>query len=402
MDFSTLLSPLTTTDFVDGPWERHPARLGPCSAECIAALLRLDDVDRILAEGRLPPALLSFNRGGEAVSPDRYRIQHSAGKDRVVESIDQPRAHALLAEGHTMVMAELQSWHEPVRQLCDSMAQVLAGRVHANVYITPSSCQGFGAHYDSHDVFIVQLVGRKRWRLRGAPHPLPLSGESFTRVAPSVGPVERELVLEPGDVLYLPRGHIHEAAAMDSLSMHTTLGVTVPRWADLVTELIAVASHEDVALRRALLPAMVRTGASADGVETATALWKRLMRPETLAKARARLARRFSPVTPPRTRHRLVDFARTEALDVDMVCGPQPGLAIRRDAAVGTVELRSSTQALVLPEILGEELEYIAGSTRFRVGDLPGELDDEDKLQLTRTLVRGGFVRCYGQPEATP
>jgi hypothetical protein len=51
-------------------------------------------------------------------------------------------------------------------------------------------------------------------------------------------------------------------------------------------------------------------------------------------------------------------------------------------------------RTLRLPARLARELEFLVtveGS--FRVGDLPGDLDDEGRLVLVRRLVREGFLR---------
>jgi bifunctional lysine-specific demethylase and histidyl-hydroxylase NO66 len=99
------------------------------------------------------------------------------------------------------------------------------------------SVQGFAPHFDDVDVYILQVEGRKRWRL----YP-PLPGHALPRyssrdfVEAEVGACMLDTILEPGDMLYLPRGTIHQAEALPSEhSMHLTVSAEQRRtWADLL------------------------------------------------------------------------------------------------------------------------------------------------------------------------
>ncbi|OLP83380.1 Bifunctional lysine-specific demethylase and histidyl-hydroxylase NO66 [Symbiodinium microadriaticum] len=67
------------------------------------------------------------------------------------------------------------------------------------------------AHHDEVEVFMLQLEGAKRWRLHRCPKgPLPRS-YCWDYKEEELGPPLMELVLEAGDLLYLPRGTVHKA-----------------------------------------------------------------------------------------------------------------------------------------------------------------------------------------------
>ncbi|MBV8592245.1 MAG: hypothetical protein JO212_19690, partial [Acetobacteraceae bacterium] len=59
--------------------------------------------------------------------------------------------------------------------------------------------------------------------------------------------------LEPGDLLYLPRGFVHTTETSDSFSLHVTLGITVYTWIELLTEWVQLSTHSP-SFRRALPP----------------------------------------------------------------------------------------------------------------------------------------------------
>lgn len=99
--------------------------------------------------------------------------------------------------------------------------------VGCNAYLTPSKSQGFAPHFDDIDAFILQVSGRKRWKLHKS-----VSDSSVLPRYSSRDFFKEELsdpifdqVLKPGDLLYLPRGVIHEAKSLDQDSLHVTISV---------------------------------------------------------------------------------------------------------------------------------------------------------------------------------
>ena len=110
--------------------------------------------------------------------------------------------------------------------------------VGCNAYLTPANAQGFAPHSDDVDVFVLQLEGRKTWRV----YP-PGAGdqEVWPRISsrdfePRELPKPTEVHLEPGDLLYLPRGTIHAAVSdRDSHSLHATISTGHrTTWADFI------------------------------------------------------------------------------------------------------------------------------------------------------------------------
>ena len=86
--------------------------------------------------------------------------------------------------------------------------------VQVNAYITPPENRGFAAHYDVHDVFVLQVAGHKRWHVHEPVvlNPLPDQPWQQHRAAVAARAAEQPLIdvaLEPGDALYLPRGYLH-------------------------------------------------------------------------------------------------------------------------------------------------------------------------------------------------
>jgi hypothetical protein len=163
--------------------------------------------------------------------------------------------------------------------LCDALQTQLDHPAHANVYITPGNAAGFTPHYDTHEVFVLQLAGKKRWSIYSPVIDLPHRSQVFTPQAYSGQTPIAEFGLEAGDLLYLPRGFLHSTRTSDSYSAHVTIGITVYTRADLLMEFLQTAivdpvqrkalptgfaGQEQAGLRQVLIEAMERLRGAAD------------------------------------------------------------------------------------------------------------------------------------------
>lgn len=89
---------------------------------------------------------------------------------------------------------------------------------------------GVGPHIDSYDVFLLQAEGRRRWRIQLEPDPACVDGLPIRRLARFRA--DREWVLEPGDLLYLPPGVAHDGVAIGPC-MTCSIGFRTPSWPEL-------------------------------------------------------------------------------------------------------------------------------------------------------------------------
>jgi ribosomal protein L16 Arg81 hydroxylase len=96
--------------------------------------------------------------------------------------------------------------------------------VNINCYISTPGIQGLDIHYDRHDVFILHLEGIKTWKVF---HPTVVDPTEKLKYKLKTPPVNiepyLEVELQPGDVLYVPRGHWHYAVS-DEVCYHLTVG----------------------------------------------------------------------------------------------------------------------------------------------------------------------------------
>jgi len=144
---------------------------------------------------------------------------------------------------------------QPLHSLLSLLELEWGCMVGANAYLTPPAhSQGFAPHYDDIEAFCLQLEGRKRWRvykpLEGQTLPR-VSSEDFTEADLKGHEPVMDVILEPGDLLYMPRGWIHQACTLQDSQEHS-LHVTVScqqqwAWADLMEILLPEALEASVA-----------------------------------------------------------------------------------------------------------------------------------------------------------
>jgi ribosomal protein L16 Arg81 hydroxylase len=136
---------------------------------------------------------------------------------------------AAIADGSTLVLQGLHRTWPPLVDFGSRLADELGHPVQINAYITPPQNQGFAPHHDVHDVFVLQVSGRKHWIVHPPVVEDPLDNQPFNgfkaRIASrSARSLDRHHP-RAGDALYLPRGTIHSAKALGETSIHLTVGV---------------------------------------------------------------------------------------------------------------------------------------------------------------------------------
>lgn len=153
------------------------------------------------------------------------------------------RLKTLLREGATCVVNRVERKSSVMGRLCLEVERFAGARTVANGYVALGSdrAAGFGKHWDTHDVFAVQVLGKKRWRLFGSTFELPLAHQksiAFKDSCPSTAVFDE--ILEEGDLLYIPRGWWHEAIPIPGQpTFHVAFGTHTAKTIDYLKWLCA-------------------------------------------------------------------------------------------------------------------------------------------------------------------
>ena len=398
-DFEYLIHPVNTGTFGQEYWEKKPLVVRRTNPDYYRGLLSLESVDFILSTSSIrPPLIRVVNKGRE--TPLKQLRAHRLGSPAVLlESLYEEYRN-----GSTIVLQSLHERWRPLADLCRSLAAELSAYLQVNAYLTPAHEKGLKTHYDAHDVFVLQAEGSKHWRIYRGPIHLPLPGQTYNQqVEP--GELVDELDLHPGDLIYIPRGFMHDAVAVDSTSLHMTLGVLPVTWAAVVLQAAESVIEADARFRESL---PLGFAANAE---------LKVLAKNRLAELLALLPEQIEPVTfiegvaeravlgrqPPLDGH-LLDLEGARLLGIETKVRRRLSLQWRLTVTGAHVLLHFHGKTVQLPAHVESTLRFILEAEVFVAADLPGDLDDAGKLVLLQRLIREGFLTCVGQrlPDAPP
>jgi lysine-specific demethylase/histidyl-hydroxylase NO66 len=382
--------------FTTAYWGRVPllSRADELPGAGFADLLSPDDVDELLSRRGLRTPFLRVANKGSVLPTGRFTGSGGAGAE-IGDQVVDDKTMQLYADGATLVLQGLHRLWPPLIDFARALGDEIAQPLQVNAYLTPAGNKGFATHYDTHDVFVLQVDGHKRWRIHEPVLPDPLERQPWGGRADEVGAIADgepylDVVLAPGDALYLPRGWLHSAEAQGHSSLHLTIGIRALTRYAIVEELLHLAVQDG--RLRAGLPYGIDV-ADADAIEpqlteTVEALrdWLLTADPSDVAarlRDRSWAASRPAPIRP------LAQLAAAEALTPDDRITVRAGLLwqLTPDGAEH-VSLRLPGRTLRFPQFCAAAVRAVLSGGVRRVGDLPDLDDDADRLVLARRLLR--------------
>ena len=359
-------------------------------------LISPDAVDELVSRRGVRTPFLRIAKDGAVVATSRFTSGGGAGAE-IGDQVSDDRVLALFAQGSTLVLQALHRLWPPLVSFAAQLGADLGHPVQVNAYVTPPQSTGFSAHYDVHDVFVLQVSGAKRWNIHAPVLEHPLRDQPWTDRKAEVAAAAQatpviDAVLRPGDALYLPRGWLHSAQALGDVSIHLTVGIhAVTRF--MLLEALTALATEDAGLRASLpmgidvadpgqvtgdldatVESLVRWAGTADPVAVSERLRRRVwsaVRPAPVAPLRqAELAASLTLASTVRLRPHLRVLARDAGDDLVLVL---------------------TGRTITLPPAAGPAIKVVLSGAPFEVGELPGLAADE-QLVLIRRLLREAVV----------
>jgi len=383
--FAWLIDPMTPEEFENDFHERQPARFAARNPSRYSELLSRSDLDTVLGTHFVNHRDIALTRNDEEIPMRSYTRRGRIQPLAVARCFD---------DGATIIFNQLHRRIPALARLSVEIGRRFSSRVQANAYLTPPGAQGFPAHWDTHDVFILQIEGSKLWSLHDTKIRLPLREQRFSRGTPAGDPTE-EFELGPGDGAYIPRGRMHAARSTDQASLHVTLGLTAFTWAEFLVESISAAARGEESLRRNLprnfarddFPAAERKRLFEEKIVSVgtgfdpEAVWHRFAG-EVLAND--------VPLFTDLLRERF----RDDSLTFDSRLRRRAGLLIEAASEEASCVLRFAGRELRIPAHAAPAVRFaVTAENPFRVRELPDCLDPEGKLTLVKRLIREGILQ---------
>lgn len=207
-------------------------------------IVDLAHIDEMITSVRIPATNLNLAQDDAPLPLDAYCIGGSY--------IDKTRLLLLHEKGATIILRAAEQWSAKLNRLRIMAEEFFGCECQINVYLTPPGQKSTPPHWDTHDLIIMQITGRKTWRLYKGERTCPLADERFRIGIDHVSTEYEEINLQAGDTMYLPRGLIHEPVARN-YSVHVSIGIHTLRWHDLLSVALRfLADREGSPLRAGL------------------------------------------------------------------------------------------------------------------------------------------------------
>lgn len=386
-----LITPMSAAQFFSIHWEKAFCHISRHVPGYYDSLLSLPDLDGYFQRQDLHPAFVKVLTSGISSAPEHWTTPQQRRQTEPYRVIAVERLLALFNAGSTIVINAAETAFPAVTALCSALGNELTARVQANVYLTPPHTRGTLPHYDTHDVLVLQLSGHKHWCLYDIPEMLPLHEQPVCVEAYAARTPTYQCELRPGDVLYLPRGLVHDAITTTTTSVHVTLGIHADLWFHLLEEIVTLAQNDPV-FHQSLPHRLSSKADKSRFTETFTQRLHTLITHVDLAALLDRRAAAFVRHHLVDGRARFMDVLQVAHLSLDSVVSRRAHLAYRVEHRAHHLVITFAQQSLTVPRFMAPALALLWQEQPFAVRDLAGLLSDAGKVALVKRFVQAGFL----------
>jgi ribosomal protein L16 Arg81 hydroxylase len=378
LSLSSLIAPVAVEEFRSRYWERQPLIVHRKDPDYYDCLFTLQDFEEAVTR-----------------SPDYVKLANAVtNKNASYKGVMTEGLEAVLGDmraGGTLVLDQLHHREPKLTQLCRVLAAELGHRFQTNLYLTPASGKGFLPHWDNHDVFILQTVGFKNWKIEKQRRVLPGKGETMGDEGRELRGDLDSFVLEQGDFIYIPCGFVHAAECGSEPSLHITLGVNGVFWDDFLYAAVKAAILQDERLRHTLPLGFLQ--ASDDViVKRLRGAFRELADEAFLSGVVAQFKDELVRTYPLDVSDQIVDFFRPRPLSIDDVVGARRAIVYQMHDGADSVRVNYGARAIVFPSFFREALEFALNRPAYVIREIPGELEDEERVAFAERLLEEGLV----------
>ncbi|MGC4232768.1 MAG: cupin domain-containing protein [Niabella sp.] len=384
--FKSIVAPSSVEDFFNQYHEKDILHIKRNDEAYYKNILTSQEISNYLERQDIFYPSVRIVKNGKEIPHAEYTLKSTPiGHHRKDGIINTDKAFALFNNGATFVIQAGQRYFNNLSHCCLQLSQKFNSPVQANLYITPDKSQGFNPHWDTHDVFVLQISGTKTWHLYGFEKELPTKNQTFVSKGYEKDPIQT-IQLCPGDFLYVPRGYVHDAIADDGISSHITIGVLSFTWARYFNEIFP--QLEEFKTFREAVPFWKENLSSL--IKEKTEALKQKLSELDFDKGIERLNKSYRAAQPQPVHHYFESIRTISKLS------PGTGLALNEGVIYNFVkkeegnELQLLGKAIRFPDTAKPALDYIFNNKKFTLQDLPAEADAAKELAVQ--LIREGVV----------
>lgn len=390
--FTNLISPVTVKDFFQNYFEKNFLHVQRDDANYYHNVLNINELDRYFQARNLTHDFLRVTNNGGDYNPDSWtRFEQRSNTDPyrivVIEKL-----FSLFNEGATIIINAAQTAIPSLTSFCSSLEHELKTWVQPNIYITPPESQGFVPHFDPHDVFVIQITGRKKWLLYDYPEKLPVSVRSVSDYEYEKKEPDHIVEMQAGDLLYMPRGTVHFAKSYDEAAIHVTVGLMARCWFHLLKDLVEVA-QEDVAFRKMLPLGLQSEDDKTNFIEEFGQKLKELMAKTDIRSLVNNNHANFVERRLIDRQGHFTDLLQAEKIKLETVVTKRAGIDYLLEQNGKDICIKFSAEKIYLPSYLSDSLDLFLYDKPFAVSEIKGLISDSGKISLVKRFVQSGFLK---------
>jgi ribosomal protein L16 Arg81 hydroxylase len=244
--FDSVIAPCSIEKFVEEFWEKQPLHLSRGDAR-YSSLCDLQGFEDLIRFGN-PLEALHDLVAIKCMLGDELEEKYYLGSE---EKDLWMKVYNLHSSGFSFIYNRVEKRSNPIARTIKSFERFFGYYCTASLFLSPQRpCKGTLRHYDGVEIFALQLQGKKVWSIYKPQYELPHTVLPAPKVDDKNLEVWGQIIMQPGDLLYLPRGYIHDVNQEDAdPSLHLTIMVEPCRWMDMLLEGVQQFARRESALR---------------------------------------------------------------------------------------------------------------------------------------------------------
>lgn len=376
-EFNSILHPVEAGRFFQEFWRQTPLHIERGLDAFYDGIVSLADLDAYFQNRQLPAGALKVGNAGTPYPQDTWSRKGRFSPYSHITVVDIDALFRLFAGGGSIVINAAHKTLPKLTAYCSALERELRFQVQANIYITPPQAQALPIHTDDHDIIVMQLHGSKNWRFQPNPETTCAS---------------KQLILQSGDLLYLPKGFKHQAFTLDDYSIHVTLGFR-PKSAHHLLEQLAALVAGDPAFQQDLPHGYSSDKEKAQFITAFSEHIAQLLQktgPEILLH---RVDENFVDQQLAVNEQRFADLLMLPKINTDTRIVKRKALLYRVEETSKELLIRFHGKQLSLPLWLRQNLTILLGNESFAVKDITGLITENGKIDLIKEWIKAGFLR---------
>ncbi len=256
--FRQLLHPISVEDFFAQLHGKRAVHI-PGNDDKLANVFSWDEFNRLLNQTTLwsDQSTRMVLNGRSLDSSEFCSAGHNREGKRAM-MLDPRRVAKHLCSGATLILSLVERLSPGISAVTTALEMAMGAPAQCNAYCSWSEQQGFSSHFDSADVFALHIAGQKTWCIYEERflHPVPQTKFCYEAIPLAQherarGKLLKQVVMSPGDVLYIPRGQYHDATATSDASLHLSFSIERPTGLNFMA-LLSQSLPEDPLFRQEL------------------------------------------------------------------------------------------------------------------------------------------------------